>query len=84
MFFVEDLTSIVWDEVFPKGYSKIMPIARMKGHQKLVNAVAFSPNGLFIALVSFENRSGFGMALQERIFSLFESMLGSFSRSMGG
>lgn len=45
----EDFTLILWK---PHGGDK--PVARMTGHQALVNCVAFSPNALFIASASFD------------------------------
>ena len=46
----DDFTMFLWN---PLKTTK--PIARMTGHQKLVNHVAFSPDGRFIVSASFDN-----------------------------
>lgn len=46
----DDFTMFLWD---PLRSSK--PLARMTGHQKLVNHVAFSPDGSHIVSASFDN-----------------------------
>jgi len=45
----DDFTMIMWDPINSKK-----PIARMTGHQQLINQVAFSPNGLLVASASFD------------------------------
>ena len=46
----DDFTMYLWE---PKKGTK--PIARLLGHQKLVNHVSFSPDGRLIASASFDN-----------------------------
>ncbi|KAI5810176.1 WD40-repeat-containing domain protein [Peziza echinospora] len=46
----DDLTMYLWE---PTKSTK--PIARLMGHQKLVNHVSFSPDGRVIASASFDN-----------------------------
>ncbi|RPB12963.1 WD40 repeat-like protein [Morchella conica CCBAS932] len=46
----DDFTMYLWE---PKKGTK--PIARLLGHQKLVNHVTFSPDGRLIASASFDN-----------------------------
>jgi ribosome assembly protein 4 len=46
----DDFTMYLWE--LSKG---IKPVARMLGHQKQVNHVTFSPDGLLIASSSFDN-----------------------------
>jgi len=46
----DDFTMFFWDPLISKK-----PIARITGHQKLINHVAFSPNGHLFASASFDN-----------------------------
>jgi ribosome assembly protein 4 len=46
----DDFTMFLWE---PEKSTK--PVARLTGHQKLINHVCFSPDGRFIASASFDN-----------------------------
>lgn len=46
----DDFTMFLWDPVNNKK-----PLARLTGHQKLVNHVGFSPDGRTIASAGFDN-----------------------------
>lgn len=46
----DDFTMFLWD---PEKSTK--PLARLTGHQKLINYVSFSPDGRLIASASFDN-----------------------------
>jgi ribosome assembly protein 4 len=46
----DDFTMFFWE---PEANKK--PLARLTGHQKLVNHVSFSPDGRLIASASFDN-----------------------------
>jgi ribosome assembly protein 4 len=46
----DDFTIYLWD---PSTSTK--PLARLMGHQKQVNHVTFSPDGLYIASAGFDN-----------------------------
>ncbi|KAI9832413.1 MAG: hypothetical protein M1819_004402 [Sarea resinae] len=46
----DDFTMYLWE---PSSSTK--PVARLMGHQKQVNHVTFSPDGLFIASAGFDN-----------------------------
>jgi ribosome assembly protein 4 len=48
----DDNVLYLWD---PLGESPTKPVARMIGHQKPINHVTFSPDGMYIASSSFDN-----------------------------
>ncbi|KAK9460692.1 WD40-repeat-containing domain protein [Lipomyces oligophaga] len=55
----DDQTMYLWD-LFPKGFRSdstpnMKPVARMVGHQKAINHVAFSADGRILASCSFDN-----------------------------
>lgn len=54
----DDHTLYLWppqDSNSPESTTPKKPIARLTGHQKLINHVTFSPNGQMIASASFDN-----------------------------
>lgn len=48
----DDNLVYLWD---PLSETPTKPIARLNGHQKQINHVTFSPDGLYIASASFDN-----------------------------
>jgi WD40 repeat protein len=55
----DDHTLFLWPDQaatsFSAGATPKKPLARLTGHQKQVNHVAFSPDGRFIASAGFDN-----------------------------
>ncbi|CAG8462805.1 6138_t:CDS:10 [Diversispora eburnea] len=64
----DDFTMFIWE---PSESKK--PIARLTGHQKLVNHVSFSPNGNMFASASFDNS-----------VKLWDGLTGRFIASLRG
>ncbi|KAJ1668855.1 ribosome assembly [Coemansia sp. RSA 1813] len=64
----DDFTMFLWD---PLNSSK--PIARLTGHQKVVNHVSYSPDGRLIASASFDNS-----------VKLWDGVTGKFIASLRG
>lgn len=67
----DDFTMYLWD---PLNQNK--PISRMHGHQKLVNHVAFSPDGRYIVSASFDNSIKLWDGLTGAFVSTFRGHVG--------
>ncbi|KIH91948.1 ribosome assembly protein 4 [Sporothrix brasiliensis 5110] len=63
----DDFTMYLWDP------SKTKPVTRMVGHQKAINHVTFSPDGLFVASSSWDNHT-----------KIWRAHDGSFSSTLRG
>jgi len=64
----DDFTLFLWEP-----FKSTKPVTRMTGHQQLVNQVAFSPNGMWIASASFD-----------KSVKLWNGMTGKFVTSLRG
>lgn len=67
----DDLTIHLWD---PLHSTK--PIARLVGHQKQVNHVTFSPNGLFVASAGFDNHVKLWSAVDGKFIATLRGHVG--------
>lgn len=77
----DDFTMYLWE---PSSSTK--PVARLLGHQKQVNHVTFSPDGLFIASAGFDNHVKLwnardGKSVNPFPNSLFQSFIPKDTRS---
>lgn len=68
----DDFTMFLWN---PLKQQK--PLARMTGHQKLVNHVAFSPDGRYIVSASFDNSIKLWSGTDGKFLSTFRGHVAS-------
>jgi len=81
----DDNVLYLWD---PLGETPTKPVARMLGHQKAINHVTFSPDGMYIASSSFDNsvklwnaRDGkFLLTLRGHVAPVYQSVFSPDSR----
>lgn len=67
----DDFTMFLWE---PEDGKK--PLARMTGHQQLINQVQFSPNGLYICSASFDKSVKLWDGLTGKFLSSFFGHVG--------
>ncbi|KAF2666059.1 WD repeat protein [Microthyrium microscopicum] len=81
----DDNVIYLWD---PLGATPTKPVARMLGHQKPINHVTFSPDGMYIASSGFDNhvklwnaRDGkFMLTLRGHVAPVYQSVFSPDSR----
>lgn len=75
----DDFTMFLWE---PEKSTK--PLARLTGHQKLINHVSFSPDGRFIASASFDNSVKLWDGRDGKYVDLISMLNGRFIASLRG
>ncbi len=68
----DDFTMFLWDPIKSKK-----PLARMTGHQQLINNVAFSPDGCYIASASFDKSIKLWNGLSGKYLATLRGHVGS-------
>ncbi|EGG24451.1 WD40 repeat-containing protein [Cavenderia fasciculata] len=68
----DDFTCIVWNPAHAKA-----PVARLAGHQQLINLVSFSPNGRYFASASFDKSIKLWDAANNKFLGNFRGHVGA-------